>query len=104
MTADAGTNTKKTSDALNELDDRRISNVRPLIPPHILMEELPVSTQLLQDIFQWRNSIQDILQGKDDRLLVVVGPCSIHDVDAAMEYAAKLSCSSGFRFSQGYSL
>ncbi|KAI8921605.1 hypothetical protein BC831DRAFT_405088 [Entophlyctis helioformis] len=78
------------ADALNDLDDKRIIAIRPLIPPAILMEELPLTPAAAATVGLARTDAQRIIHGADDRLLVVVGPCSIHDVDAALEYAAKL--------------
>ncbi|KAI7906798.1 3-deoxy-7-phosphoheptulonate synthase [Cokeromyces recurvatus] len=76
--------------ALNELDDKRIVHIRPLIPPQILMEDLPLSLKAAQTILDGRQGSEDIICGKDDRLLVVVGPCSIHDVNAGLEYGKRL--------------
>ncbi|KAI8877712.1 3-deoxy-7-phosphoheptulonate synthase [Backusella circina FSU 941] len=76
--------------ALNDLDDKRIAHIRPLIPPQILMEDLPLSIRAAETILEGRKEAEAIIHGKDDRLLVVVGPCSIHDVNAATEYADKL--------------
>ena len=73
-----------------QTDDLRISKVRPLIAPAILMDELPQSPEGASLVSKARNDATQILQGKDDRLLVVVGPCSIHDPQAAIEYATKL--------------
>jgi 3-deoxy-7-phosphoheptulonate synthase len=73
-----------------DTDDIRIDRIRPLIPPAILMEELPVSALASQTVARAREVIGQILRGDDDRLLVVVGPCSIHDPRAAKEYAARL--------------
>lgn len=72
--------------ALNELDDKRIAHIKPLIPPQILMEDIPLSLKAATTILDSRQGAEDIIHGKDDRLLVVVGPCSIHDVKAALEY------------------
>ncbi|HMA08481.1 MAG TPA: 3-deoxy-7-phosphoheptulonate synthase, partial [Ramlibacter sp.] len=72
------------------IDDIRIRAVRPLITPALLQEWLPahdVGSQLVEDS---RREISRVLHGQDDRLLVVVGPCSIHDHDEAMEYAGRL--------------
>ena len=77
--------------ALNELDDRRIKDIKPLIPPQILVEEYPLSLTAAQTIAQGRRTTEDIVKQHDDRLLVVVGPCSIHDVRAGLEYAKKLA-------------
>ncbi|GAA5849500.1 hypothetical protein JCM8547_000475 [Rhodosporidiobolus lusitaniae] len=74
--------------ALNDLDDRRIRNIRPLIPPQILMEDYPLGLQAAATVLEGRKGAEEIVKGEDDRLLVVVGPCSIHDVKAALEYAA----------------
>ena len=71
-------------------DDVRIDGLRPLIPPAILMEEMPITEHASNTIVQARNLAGNIVQGTDDRLLVVVGPCSIHDPKAALEYADHL--------------
>ena len=71
-------------------DDLRIDQLKPLIPPAILMEELPVSEQASHTVAAGRRELDAILAGADDRLAVVVGPCSIHDPQAALEYGDKL--------------
>lgn len=71
-------------------DDVRIGSLGPLIPPAILMEELPVDEQAAECIAVSRRRAAEIITGKDDRLLVVVGPCSIHDPVAALDYAERL--------------
>ena len=72
------------------IDDARISGYRPLISPAILMEEIPVSEQAAKLIANARSATEAIIRGEDDRLLVVAGPCSIHDTQAALEYADHL--------------
>lgn len=72
-------------------DDLRIKYLRPLISPAILLEELPISNPASQLITATRHQIAEIIHGKDDRLLVIVGPCSIHDPEAALEYARHLA-------------
>jgi 3-deoxy-7-phosphoheptulonate synthase len=72
-------------------DDLRIEKIRPLIPPAILIEEIPISEEGSRVVAESRLQVRDIMDGRDDRLLVVVGPCSIHDVKAAMEYGQKLA-------------
>lgn len=67
-------------------DDLRIAQLRPLIPPAILMEELPLSEKASQTVAATRRALDAILTEEDDRLAVVVGPCSIHDPEAALEY------------------
>ena len=71
-------------------DDVRIDELRPLIPPAILMEEISVSTEAIEKISTARKEISEILHGRNDRLVVVAGPCSIHDPDAVLEYAGRL--------------
>jgi 3-deoxy-7-phosphoheptulonate synthase len=73
-----------------ETDDLRIAGLRPLIPPAILMEELPIGERSSETVARGRSQISAILRGDDDRLMVVVGPCSVHDPEAALEYATRL--------------
>jgi 3-deoxy-7-phosphoheptulonate synthase len=68
-------------------DDTRIGAVRPLITPVLLQEQLPASEAVLATVERSRAAICEVLHGRDDRLIVVVGPCSIHDHGQAMEYA-----------------
>ncbi len=75
---------------LHATDDLRIKGLRALISPAILSEELPLTESASETIDAARNTVADILAGRDDRLLAVVGPCSIHDPKAAIEYAHKL--------------
>src|SRR5882724_13234285 len=70
--------------------DLRVENIRPLLPPAILLEELPVSETASQTVARGREELAKILWGEDDRLVVVVGPCSIHDPRAGMDYARRL--------------
>ena len=70
--------------------DLRVENIRPLLPPAILLEELPVGEAAAQAVSRGREEVSHILWGDDDRLVVVVGPCSIHDPKAGMEYARRL--------------
>src|ERR1700737_3318553 len=71
-------------------DDLRITWTKVVLPPVFLEEELPITEKASATVFKARTEIVDILNGKDNRLLVVVGPCSIHDTDAAREYAELL--------------
>ncbi|AHG81827.1 Phospho-2-dehydro-3-deoxyheptonate aldolase [Bibersteinia trehalosi USDA-ARS-USMARC-188] len=71
-------------------DDLRISKIEELLPPVALLERFPVSDIAAQTVADTRNAIHNILHGKDERLLVVIGPCSIHDPKAALEYAHKI--------------
>jgi 3-deoxy-7-phosphoheptulonate synthase len=72
------------------IDDTRIGAVRPLITPALLQEWLPTPDAAQALVEQSRTAISRVLQGQDDRLVVVVGPCSIHDHDQAMAYAKRL--------------
>lgn len=72
-------------------DDLRIREIKELVPPAHVFREYPVSNRAAQATHQARQNVHRILHGADDRLLVVIGPCSIHDYDAAMEYARKLA-------------
>jgi 3-deoxy-7-phosphoheptulonate synthase len=75
---------------VTRIDDVRIRAVRPLISPALLVDDLPVPDRALTLIETCRTAIASLLHGRDDRLLVVVGPCSIHDHDEALEYAQRL--------------
>ena len=79
----------KTLDT-TRIDDVRIGAVRPLITPALLQERVPLQDDTLALVEASRSAIADVLHGRDDRLVVVVGPCSIHDHAQAMEYATRL--------------
>ncbi len=72
------------------IKDLRIRNTQPLITPAVLADELPVPASLTDQVYAARQTIKNILTGADPRLLAIVGPCSIHDVAAALEYARGL--------------
>lgn len=72
-------------------DDLRIAQVRPLLPPAILIEEIPASERASDLVANTRRAIGDVLAGDDSRFVVVVGPCSIHDTRAALEYATRMA-------------
>lgn len=71
-------------------DDLRISGLQEVLPPEELHREYPVTDQASDTVHGTRQSIHEILQGEDDRLVVIVGPCSIHDPKAGREYATRL--------------
>ncbi len=71
-------------------DDLRIREIKELSPPAHLIREFPCTTKAADTVYEARQAIHRILHGMDDRLLVVVGPCSIHDPKAAREYARRL--------------
>src|SRR5262245_43913816 len=70
--------------------DLRIRRFRPLVPPAILLEELPLSEGGATTVTRGRTEIARVLRGEDDRLVVVVGPCSVHDPAAGLDYAQRL--------------
>jgi 3-deoxy-7-phosphoheptulonate synthase len=72
------------------IDDVRISAVRPLMTPALLQERVPVRDDTLALVEASRAAVANVLHGRDDRLVVVVGPCSIHDHDQAIEYGRQL--------------
>ncbi|MEZ0325993.1 MAG: 3-deoxy-7-phosphoheptulonate synthase [Fimbriimonas sp.] len=71
-------------------DDLRIGQTRPLVPPAILHEELPITEAISDLVYNTRRDIADILHGRSNRLVAIVGPCSIHDPEAALAYAEQL--------------
>jgi 3-deoxy-7-phosphoheptulonate synthase len=82
--------TALTTHDTTRIDDVRIGAVRPLITPALLEESLPVPDAAQALVESSRAAISRVLHGQDDRLVVVVGPCSIHDHDQALEYARQL--------------
>ncbi len=71
-------------------DDLRIRTIREVLPPSAVHAEHPVSERAAQTVYHSRSGIHRILHGEDDRMLVVIGPCSVHDPEAAKDYARKL--------------
>ena len=71
-------------------DDVRISGIHEVDPPEVLHNEFPMSETASETVYRARNAIQKILRDEDDRLVVIVGPCSVHDPDAARDYASRL--------------
>ncbi len=74
----------------NSIEDLNILRVRPLVIPAKLTEELPASDENIKLVSESRKVIENILDGRDARQIVIVGPCSIHDPEAAIEYAERL--------------
>lgn len=73
-----------------DTDDLRIASIKAVATPTEICEEIPVNEAATRTTYSARQAIHDILSGKNDRLVVIAGPCSIHDPDAAIEYAARL--------------
>jgi 3-deoxy-7-phosphoheptulonate synthase len=71
-------------------DDLRINSIKPVISPAVITEEIRITDKAAETTAVTRNEIHKILHGEDDRLIVIAGPCSIHDIDAAKEYAGRL--------------
>ena len=72
------------------MENTNIEQFLPLIYPHHLKKEYPVSDETVKNIQSWRNEVANIISGKSQKKLFIVGPCSIHNVDQALEYAFKL--------------
>lgn len=72
-------------------DDVRVTDIRPLISPAILMQDFPASQEASKVVYDAREEFRRILKKEDDRLAVMVGPCSIHDTVAAIDYAGRLA-------------
>ncbi len=75
---------------MRQTNDLRIAHLEPLIPPSVLKEEYPMTERANSTVIEGRRTIESILNREDQRMLAVVGPCSIHDPKAALEYAEKL--------------
>ena len=75
---------------MQRTDDLRIKEIKELVPPSHVLREFPISEKTAQLTYDTRQAVHRILHGADDRLLVIMGPCSIHDVKAAKEFAAGL--------------
>ena len=71
-------------------DNVRIISSAPMVSPNTLIKQFPQSAKASKGVFRARKVIKEILYGEDKRLMVIVGPCSIHDTQAAIEYANKL--------------
>lgn len=76
---------------LDDVRDQRIAHVVPLVTPALMLHQLPLTDAQAEVVVRGRGDAARILDGADDRLLVVVGPCSVHDPDAALEYARRLA-------------
>ncbi|MBT2970082.1 MAG: 3-deoxy-7-phosphoheptulonate synthase [gamma proteobacterium symbiont of Ctena orbiculata] len=75
---------------MKQTDDLRINAIKELSPPALIHEELPISERAADTVYEARKQIHRILHDEDDRLLVIIGPCSVHDPKAALEYAQRL--------------
>jgi len=80
---------------MQKTSDLRIASYRPLLPPAILLEEIPLGERGSETVARGRAEVARVLRGEDDRLVVVVGPCSIHDPVAGLEYGRRLKAMAG---------
>ena len=91
MTESSPTDRSTTNrSATDRTDDVRIHGAQPLITPWVLAEELPLADAQRRGIARARRDIEAVLGGEDPRLLVIVGPCSVHDPDALLDFASRL--------------
>jgi 3-deoxy-7-phosphoheptulonate synthase len=81
---------KENFKRIDHHSDVRVTKISPLMPPALLLEELPTNASVIAHVRASRRIASAIVNGHDDRLLVIVGPCSIHDPEAAKEYATRL--------------
>jgi len=77
--------------AIRKIQDVHVIATLPLVAPHLLKDELPVDERVVETVVKARDTIRRILKGDDRRMLCVVGPCSIHDPEAALDYAGRLA-------------
>src|SRR5216117_3508907 len=83
-----GTESQHTTDTVR---DRRIERVVELVAPVALLDDLPLGDERAAAVVRGREEVAAVLDGDDDRLLVVAGPCSVHDPEAALDYAKRLA-------------
>jgi 3-deoxy-7-phosphoheptulonate synthase len=83
--------TEEVTTGRDHVRDQRIERAVPLVTPHALLTEMPLGPERANAVVRGREAVSAVLDGDDDRLLVVVGPCSVHDVDAALEYGRGLA-------------
>src|SRR5271163_404475 len=76
---------------MRQIQDIHVRTTEPLIAPHLLKNEMPVDEGIARTVVEARETIREILAGRDRRMLCIVGPCSIHDPDAAIDYARRLA-------------
>lgn len=99
MTVPATQNGTNTEHAYAQ--DARVTGYEPLISPSLLLHEIPVPEEARRTIARARGLASAVVNGQDDRLLVVVGPCSIHDPEQAKVYAQKLKEATEARWGEG---
>jgi len=90
MIQDYSDDERNMQDKRNGIVDTRIIDYKPLKTPFQIRRELPQSSKTKETVINGRRTIENILDGKDDRIMIIAGPCSIHDIEEAKEYARKL--------------
>ncbi|QRN41275.1 MAG: 3-deoxy-7-phosphoheptulonate synthase AroG [Neisseriaceae bacterium] len=75
---------------VKNIDDTKIKQIKELLPPIVLLYELPINQEIYDTVHSTRTQISDIIHGRENRLLVITGPCSIHDIKSALDYAKRL--------------
>src|SRR5215469_5394815 len=91
LPADTGGGVAREEKApMSRVRDTRIVGYEPLLSPAALLDELPLGEAQAQTVERSRAEVRAVLEGTDDRLLVVTGPCSVHDPNAALDYATRL--------------
>jgi 3-deoxy-7-phosphoheptulonate synthase len=73
------------------VENTNVISIEPILTPKELKEKLPLDDVTKEQIYKWRQEIDDIISGRDQRILVILGPCSIHDAESAIEYAKELA-------------
>src|SRR4051812_1518359 len=91
MNTDSAPDTTGPAGAAPATNDLHVAGFQPLISPHELLAELPLAPAHAKLVQDSRDQVRRVLAGQDDRLVVVVGPCSVHDPAAALEYAQRLA-------------
>src|SRR5277367_2899345 len=81
----------KNRSVMRQIQDIHVRTTEPLIAPYLLKNEMPVDEGIARTVVEARETIREILAGRDRRMLCIVGPCSIHDPDAAIDYAHRLA-------------
>ena len=76
---------------MEKIRDINIKDYSPITPPKVFIDEIPISEKSKNVVSESRNIISNIVHGKDNRILLITGPCSIHDVEAGLEYAKLLT-------------
>src|SRR5271170_4533504 len=76
---------------MRRIQDVHVLAAEPLIAPNALKSEMPVDEGIARTVIEARDTVREIIAGRDRRLLCIVGPCSIHDPDAALDYASRLA-------------